>query len=551
MRKCLYILGLMLVSWSVLFAQERVYVSTDKDVYVAGENLWCSVYCIDAATGEYSKFSEVAYLQFVSNDGIAATHKVALIEGRGCGVFQIPVTFATGNYSIVSYTKAYGGDAKNEFNGKIITVLNTVSAKRVREGVAVGELLPGDGKLVQSGNASISVGSYENGSFPVKVKNSGGEQMKLSVSVYHIDDLTKMVGNYNSVPLSGRSGDFEQRQETDYAGEVVRVRVSAKNGVGCAGKYVYMSAVGNTEDVYVNRIDSSGVVTFYTNSIMGHRDLVFEVLDDSKSVSHGASARDTAQAYKIEILESEFKRSVAKIPQLRISRQMDGALRERNRRMQISRMFEADTLLDIYNRKDNSFVGDTKPLVYNLDEYTRFENLEETLREYVKFARIRYVDSNAEIKVVWGAQGRCLALVDGIPVSDHTRILGLNQQLIKQIAVYPKRYMLNHFIYDGIVNFITYRGDMAGMKLPANVSLVEYNGVSWPMAFLGVKTGHQDKYPNFNSTVYWNPTVEIPAGGEFEFNCVMPKYKGTFRVVIEGLQDTNKEVFAVEEFNCR
>ncbi len=36
--------------------------------------------------------------------------------------------------------------------------------------------------------------------------------------------------------------------------------------------------------------------------------------------------------------------------------------------------------------------------------------------------------------------------------------------------------------------------------------------------------------------------------GEFEFNCVMPKYKGTFRVVIEGLQDGKREVYAVEEF---
>ena len=80
-----------------VYAQERVYVSTDKEVYLSGENLWCSVYCLDDSTGEFSNLSDVAYLQFVSNEGVAATHKVALIGGRGCGVFQIPVDFATGN----------------------------------------------------------------------------------------------------------------------------------------------------------------------------------------------------------------------------------------------------------------------------------------------------------------------------------------------------------------------------------------------------------------------------------------------------------------------
>ena len=92
---------------------------------------------------------------------------------------------------------------------------------------------------------------------------------------------------------------------------------------------------------------------------------------------------------------------------------------------------------------------------------------------------------------------------------------------------------------------------MAGVHLPKNVSVVEFAGVSWPLAFLGSKAAMEPKYPNFNSTVYWNPVVEVPAGGEFEFNCIMPQYKGKFRVVVEGLQDGKKEVFAVEEFQYR
>ena len=47
-------------------ARERVYVATDKDIYLAGENLWCSVYCMDDATGKYTTISSVAFLEFHS-----------------------------------------------------------------------------------------------------------------------------------------------------------------------------------------------------------------------------------------------------------------------------------------------------------------------------------------------------------------------------------------------------------------------------------------------------------------------------------------------------
>ena len=45
---------MLLLQWGVLLGQERVYVSTDKDVYVAGEDIWYSVYCMEGDSGKYS-----------------------------------------------------------------------------------------------------------------------------------------------------------------------------------------------------------------------------------------------------------------------------------------------------------------------------------------------------------------------------------------------------------------------------------------------------------------------------------------------------------------
>lgn len=534
---------MLLLQWGVLLGQERVYVSTDKDVYVAGEDIWYSVYCMEGDSGKYSGLSDVAYLQFVSNDGVVATSKVALIDGRGAGRFRIPFSFATGNYSIVSFTRSSGGDSKGEFNGKVISVFNTLSAAKVKDGVVAASGRGGREAAAESGDVAIRVGKEKRGLLPVVVGNTGDEALHVSVSVYHVDELEELSGSYNEASLLERRGDFEGVGEVDYSGEVVTVKVKGRDGSSAAGKWLYMSAMGNADDVYVNRIGDDGTVVFHTGNIMGRRDLVFEVLEDSRSVAQGARARDTSIAYDVEVVEKNYRRVVADIPPLGISPAMEKALQERGRRMQISRRFEADTLFDMLRIKYKGFAGDTEPLVYNLDEYTRFPNLEEVLREYVDFVRVRRVGGNVELKVLWETQGRCLALVDGVPVGDHSAILGLGQQLVKQIVVYPQRYMLNHFIYDGVVNFVTYKGDMGGIRLPRNVGIVEFNGVSWPEAFYGGQAVSGAAYPNFLSTIYWNPVVEIPAGEEFEFDCVLPLYKGKFRIVVEGFDSSLSEIY--------
>ena len=540
MRKGICILALLICSWSLLSGQERVYVSTDKDVYVVGEDIWYSVHCIDDESGSYSNLSDVAYLQFVSNDGVESTAKAALIRGRGCGRFRIPMTLPTGNYSIVSYTKCDGGDAQGEFNGKIISVFNTAATTKVKDGVVKGNGV-GAGNFVPEtkGDIRIDVGAPGDGIVPIKIENVGKEGVDICVSVFHLDELEKMSGSYNTTSLLERKGDFGKVEEVDYAGEIVTVQVEGKDGSSMAGRYVYMSAMGNTDDVYINKVREDGTVVYHTGNIMGQRDLVFEV---------EGYASDLSSEPAVKIKEGEYARIVPQIPPLEIVPEMESALVERGRRMQISRRFDADTLWEMCQKKDNSFFGNTSPLVYNLDDYTRFQNLEEVLREYVDFVRVRRNGGVEEIKVLWESQTKCLALLDGIPVSEHSVILGIDQHLIKQIVVYPKRYMLNHIMYDGVVNFITYKGDMAGVRLPRNVSIVEFDGVSWPQAFLGIKAASEKGYPNFLSTIYWNPIVEIPANGEFEFKCVLPQYEGKFKVVIEGLTENGSEVYSSHIF---
>lgn len=526
-----------------LNAQERVYVSTDKNSYLAGEDVWFSVFCEDNSNER--TMSSMAYLEFHSAEGLASTVKVALKEGRGSGRFRIPFSFATGNYSIVSYTAKDGGNSEGEFAGKVVTVFNTLTGEKVKGGVEVvpqGEAILGNGAAFPKTNGlDVKVGAAENGVVPVKISNTLKDAVSLSVSVYNLDPISDMVGEngYNTVALKQRTGEFEKGAKRDYAGEMVRAKVLPKGGDGksVAGEVVYMSAIGNTDDVYVAYADENGVATFYTNNIYGSRDLVFEV---------GA---DTSRAFEVELLPLDAKHTPAAVPVLKLSEELAGVLKERGVSMQIARRFEADTLFDLMDMREHSFVGQVVPKVYNLDEYTRFPIMEEVIREYVKDLRVRREGGKSILKVLWDAVGQPLVLLDGVPVQDHSTAIGLDPLLVKQIVVYPRRYVLNNFTFEGVVKFVTYKGDMGGVKLPDNVSVQGFEGASYPLAFLGGKVYGNSKYPNFNNTIYWNPALTVNGGGEFDIECVLPDYKGKFKVVVEGVQGNGNGVYATATFN--
>ena len=276
---------------NIVLAQERVYLSTDKECYLAGESVWISLYCMDENM-EYTQLSSVAYVDFLTNDGVVASFKMPLVEGRGCGKFDLPLSFATGNYSIVAYTKAYGGNSTSPFNGKIITVFNTLTNERVAGGVEVvekGESVAADvpemASTYQSRALSVEVpesGLEKGKSIPIKLNELGEKGGSVSVSVYNLSGIEKMIGTngYNSASLLERRGDFEATGDVDYAGELIKAQVvhkGAGKSIAEGKKNVYLSALNGNMDVYIAASDSMGLVKYYTNSIYGDCDLVFDV----------------------------------------------------------------------------------------------------------------------------------------------------------------------------------------------------------------------------------------------------------------------------------
>jgi hypothetical protein len=104
---------------------EKLFVHTDKDVYLTGELLWFKIYYNTAAKGSSKLSSKVAYVDVLdkSNNSLLQA-KIALDGKGGNGSFYIPVSALNGMYTLRAYTSWMKNSGTEFLFEKQISIIN-------------------------------------------------------------------------------------------------------------------------------------------------------------------------------------------------------------------------------------------------------------------------------------------------------------------------------------------------------------------------------------------------------------------------------------------
>jgi len=102
---------------------ERVYIHTDKECYIAGEDLWLKFYVVDD-TFQPSLLSKVGYVEISDTKKPHLQLKVALENGRGAGKVRIPMDISSGIYQLSGYTRYMRNEGQEAFFTKTIAIVN-------------------------------------------------------------------------------------------------------------------------------------------------------------------------------------------------------------------------------------------------------------------------------------------------------------------------------------------------------------------------------------------------------------------------------------------
>ena len=496
---------------------ERVYLATDNDVYLAGEIIWCSAYCLDA-DGNLGSENAVAYVEVVSTQGQAATGKIALQGGRGAGCVILPTTVPTGNYRIFAYTAA--GKNENGYkvqdSGKTISIFNTFSTDRVEGGVKIVQTPSSFGKRQSLGSVTLSA-TDALGEITVELENTGNSTAYLSLGVapedgIHSPETGGIASFVRNLPKS-KPSFAEYISERD--GEVVYGHLYGKDAAETTTDIYalpFISIPNAPAEIYPGIMSQDGTISFLTNNIFGDTDVVCEVMGLDKGKDSWFFLNSPFVNPKIE-----------DIPALELSAQYSQRLSKRT--LDLQKGHKSDTLYEFLPKRENLLFDKTDFVTYHLDDYTRFNTVQDILVEFVPQLRVRKGNNGQpEVQMsmkshdgLYGAfESNVLLLMDGVPISNTEYLLEFDAMLLSDIDIYQWHYNLGPFSYNGIVNFRTTNNDLAALRFDDNVRILDYQGVSYPV-----------------KTDVWNPLLEVPAGEKLTVRLSKPADK--YRITLEGI----------------
>ena len=509
---------------------ERVYVSTDRDIYVAGDDMFLSAFCLDMSTGRLSGYSSIAYVEIISPEGPVQTAKVALSGGRGGGFIRLDNTIPTGEYKMVAYTaQCFNEDGYDfEEGARLLSVINPFTDARSSSGVRIISDKEYSGLEAPVRASAGAVRLSADG--PLTITNTSDKAVTLSVSLRHDDGL---VSPGVSDPVSFLAGatrgtSFTDRRTTDFEGEVIRTRVSGPLDVlqHLPGSSAYLSVPGRTSDIYFTRIEDDCTATFFTHNIHGDAEVVLDI----------GSAMTPCH---LEIVSPFAEVKASGLPALPLSPGLGERITQRSIAMQVRRAAHADSLYECPPLpRDYLFAADS--VEYILDDYTRFPLMEELFVEFISGVRVDrsgnvrklQVSLNDTFRPTVSTQLSSLALLDGVPVTDQEAIFDYDPLLVERIVVYPHTIYLSGWPFSGVVGFFTYKHNLPSFTFGDNSRIVEFQGVGSP-----VTVRHPDTelgIPDLRQTLLWIPVLELAPGESRVLEYAAPSYEGRFELVAEG-----------------
>ncbi len=161
------VLLFFLININLLFAQETVTFRTDRDTYVAGENVWINACCLKSGTSLPSTISKIIYVEVLDSENVPVKQlKLYIVNGSCATQFELPETLPTGNYLLRGYTKWMRNYNPELYFTKEIAVINPFSANSFpkSDNVYSSDTLifyPEGGKILLNRPNKITVHSFD------------------------------------------------------------------------------------------------------------------------------------------------------------------------------------------------------------------------------------------------------------------------------------------------------------------------------------------------------------------------------------------------------
>lgn len=304
--------------------------------------------------------------------------------------------------------------------------------------------------------------------------------------------------------------------------------------------YISVPGLNTNFKTYIS--DTAGKLKFDFKYMRGSSEIIVQTNPTADSISRIELNNPFAEQF-----------SGNTTPPFYLSSAKQNALLDQSINVQVQNQYAGTQLKRFLPATDTASVFEKPDAVYMMDDYTRFSTIEEVLREYVNLMDVQKIKGKFQIQL-WNNffaprpdmanlqffQSSPLILVDGVPVFDIDRLMSYDPLKMRKLEVYNRRYFLGNSFFSGILNWTSYKGDLANFELDPRALVVDYEGLQLQREFYSpvYDTLNQESSshtPDFRTLLYWSHEIPADKNGERHIRFYTSDKKGRYISVIQGL----------------
>lgn len=503
-----------------IFPKEKVQLSVNSNMLLAGELLQYKCFILDAANKE-SQLSKIVYVSLRDeNDSIVFNHKLKVENGISNGDFFIPSSLKTGIYRLISYTNFSRNNTEDDFVLKNIYIINTfVKTEKFSPNQSDSIVLKSSSTNTSKESLKLPLGK----NFITTDKSSYSYREKVTAKVEN--PFGNIDGNYvlsvrkiNPVeilknPLAPvKTESSKTFFIPEIRGQIISGTVFSKEGNNpVAGKEVSLTIPGKDYVFKIAQTNNNGRFFFS----------IAEGYNSEKSIIQLNESEGNASKFSIVLDNKNLSLGKNDFSKIKLDSSLKDWLQERSVQLQIENAY-----FDV--KKDSIAKRDANPAFYNnlgtvflLDDYTRFPSVKETFVEVVTLAAIRGSGSTAKFIVnnEYDPNGTAkfnnidpLVLMDGIQIQNNEDLINYNAKEIESIRVIIQPYRYGPKIFSGVIAVETKQGGymppekkdyVEELNFPSLVKRKQYYSPSYS------KRTSLSRIPDYRVQLLWSPNINF------------------------------------------
>jgi len=239
--------------------QEKVFLHTDREHYVAGDAIWLAAYVTNATGAPTRGMSEIVYADLINQQGeVIDTRRMAIDNGQGNAYFELPKNLASGAYYLRGYTRWMRNFDTKVWFQKPLRIYNLTNSSGANNEPAASRALsvrfyPEAGTWVQNVASKVVIRSTVNGQ-PVAVSGVIVNQAQDTISSISTND-------------KGLGTELLQPRSTDTLTALVSVNNTTPQAFALPAAKAEGMAFGVTETLNSYQINIKGSSAVQSDSV--------------------------------------------------------------------------------------------------------------------------------------------------------------------------------------------------------------------------------------------------------------------------------------------